>query len=148
MPALPKSALLREVRSAPDAPPPTPTRQSSGSAATIAMTIEGLREILGWSEITPRLALFAVVIWPPFVVTIDIFKARLKRDRVSPTEGILLVLFAVGAAYGMQWMYHRLRRQEAAAVPDVILRFVNPKQPELGIINDSDAYIHVSVSLG
>ena len=59
-----------------------------------------------------------------------------------------MVLFAVGAAYGMQWMYPRLRRQEAAAVPDVIFRFMNPKQPDLGIINDSDAYISVSVSFG
>ena len=82
------------------------------------------------------------------MVTIDIFKARLKRDRVSPTEAILLGLFALGAAYGVQWMYHRLRSQEAAAVPDVIFRFVNPKRPELWIINDSHASIPVSVSLG
>lgn len=97
--------------------------------------------ILGWSEIAPRLALFTVVIWLPFVVTVGIFHGHLGRDRVSPPEGILLVLFAVGAAYGMQWMYHGLRREEAALVPDIALRFVNPRRPMLEIVNRSDTIV-------
>lgn len=112
-----------------------------GITSTIFTAVAGFGEALGWSTTAPRLVLSAAVLGLPLAATVAIYHGHLRRDRISVPEGLLLMLLLGGVLFGLRRTYLHLRAEAAAAVPNVMVRFVNPKDPALEFVNTSDALV-------